>query len=143
MHNAQSSQKLLGDANFRGGLGYQELLWLLGSLCSLYRIPFDPKLEQDFSPPHQRLRKSTFCRSKKSIILPSTANQRYFANTERPAYRAEPPSASSIRSRRLYLATRSERDSDPVLICPQQVATARSAIVTSSDSPERCENTAL
>lgn len=36
-----------------GGLGYQELLWLLGSLCSLYRIPFDPKLvEQDFPPPH-------------------------------------------------------------------------------------------
>jgi subfamily B ATP-binding cassette protein HlyB/CyaB len=43
----------LGDANFRGGLGYQEVLWLLGSLCSLYRIPFDPKLvEQDFPPPH-------------------------------------------------------------------------------------------
>jgi subfamily B ATP-binding cassette protein HlyB/CyaB len=42
----------LGDANFRG-LGYQEVLWLLGSLCSLYRIPFDPKLvEQDFPPPH-------------------------------------------------------------------------------------------
>jgi len=36
-----------------GGLGYQEVLWLLGSLCSLYRIPFDPKLvEQDFPPPH-------------------------------------------------------------------------------------------
>ena len=32
------------------------MLWLLGSLCSLcslYRIPFDPKLvEQDFPPPH-------------------------------------------------------------------------------------------
>ena len=36
-----------------GGLGYQEVLWLLGSLCSLYRIPFDPTLvEQDFPPPH-------------------------------------------------------------------------------------------
>ena len=36
-----------------GGLGYQEVLWLLGSLCSLYRVPFDPKLvEQDFPPPH-------------------------------------------------------------------------------------------
>lgn len=36
-----------------GGLGYQEVQWLLGSLCSLYRIPFDPKLvEQDFPPPH-------------------------------------------------------------------------------------------
>lgn len=37
----------------RGELGYQELLWLLGSLCNLYRIPFDPKLiEQEFPPPH-------------------------------------------------------------------------------------------
>ncbi|MDD4881709.1 MAG: hypothetical protein PHX10_09045, partial [Gallionellaceae bacterium] len=36
-----------------GTLGYQDTLWLLGSLCSLYRIPFDPKLiEQDFPPPH-------------------------------------------------------------------------------------------
>ena len=36
-----------------GGLEYQEVLWLLGSLCSLYHIPFDPKLiEQDFPPPH-------------------------------------------------------------------------------------------
>ena len=36
-----------------GGLGYPELLWLLGSLCNLYRIPFDPKLiEQEFPPPH-------------------------------------------------------------------------------------------
>jgi subfamily B ATP-binding cassette protein HlyB/CyaB len=36
-----------------GTLKYQETLWLLGSLCSLYRIPFDPKLvEQDFPPPH-------------------------------------------------------------------------------------------
>jgi subfamily B ATP-binding cassette protein HlyB/CyaB len=31
----------------------EALLWLLGSLCSLYRIPFDPKLvEQDFPPPY-------------------------------------------------------------------------------------------
>ncbi|WP_434516154.1 peptidase domain-containing ABC transporter [Dechloromonas sp. ARDL1] len=37
----------------RGELGYPELLWLLGSLCNLYRIPFDPKLiEQEFPPPH-------------------------------------------------------------------------------------------
>src|SRR5256885_3718528 len=33
----------------------------------------------------------------------------------------------------LYLAMRSERDSEPVLICPQLVATARSAMVESSD----------
>ena len=31
----------------------QDVLWLLGSLCNLYRIPFDPKLiEQAFPPPH-------------------------------------------------------------------------------------------
>ncbi|MBP3982652.1 peptidase domain-containing ABC transporter [Acidovorax sp. JG5] len=37
----------------QGELGYQELLWLLGSLCNLYRTPFDPKLiEQEFPPPH-------------------------------------------------------------------------------------------
>ena len=36
------------------GLGHQELLWLLGSLCSLYRQPFDPNLiEQDFPPPYR------------------------------------------------------------------------------------------
>jgi subfamily B ATP-binding cassette protein HlyB/CyaB len=36
-----------------GVLKSQEVLWLLGSLCSLYRIPFDPNLiEQEFPPPH-------------------------------------------------------------------------------------------
>lgn len=34
-------------------LDFDEFLWLLGSLCNLYRIPFDPQLiEQDFPPPH-------------------------------------------------------------------------------------------
>ncbi len=63
------------------------------------------------------------------------------ASTERPANTAEAPSCSSMRISWLYLASRSERDSDPVLIWPQLVATARSAIVVSSVSPERCENT--
>jgi hypothetical protein len=39
----------------------------------------------------------------------------------------------------LYFATRSERAGAPVLIWPAFVATARSAIVASSVSPERCE----
>ena len=43
----------------------------------------------------------------------------------------------------LYFATRSDRDGAPVLIWPQPVATARSAIVTSSVSPERCDMTAV
>src|SRR5215472_12841358 len=82
--------------------------------------------------------------------VPSTAGasvdedalrMRYWRNTERPAYTAEGPSCSSMRISWLYLASRSERDSDPVLICPQLVATARSAIVVSSVSPDRCEKT--
>ena len=58
-----------------------------------------------------------------------------------PANTAASPSSSSIRSSWLYFAIRSLRDSDPVLICPAFVATARSAIVESSVSPERCEIT--
>src|SRR5690606_39353997 len=42
----------------------------------------------------------------------------------------------------LYFAIRSERDIDPVLICVARVATAISAIVESSVSPERCDTTA-
>ena len=42
----------------------------------------------------------------------------------------------------MYFATRSERVGAPVLIWPALVATARSAIVASSVSPERCEMTA-
>jgi len=41
----------------------------------------------------------------------------------------------------LYLHTRSVRDSEPVLICPAAVATARSAMKVSSVSPERCDTT--
>ena len=55
--------------------------------------------------------------------------------------RALAPSSSSMRSSWLYLATRSERLAEPVLIWPAPVATARSAMVVSSVSPERCEMT--
>ena len=47
------------------------------------------------------------------------------------------PSSASISSRRLYFATRSDRAGAPVLMRPELVATARSAIVVSSVSPER------
>src|SRR4051812_37666317 len=60
-----------------------------------------------------------------------------------PAYFAWPPSCCSIRNSWLYLAVRSERASEPVLIWPQLVATARSAMVESSVSPERCDITAV
>ena len=51
------------------------------------------------------------------------------------------PSSSSMRSSWLYFATRSLRAGAPVLIWPQLVATARSAIVVSSVSPLRCDIT--
>ena len=44
-----------------------------------------------------------------------------------------------MRSSWLYFATRSLRAGAPVLIWPQFVATARSAMVTSSVSPLRCD----
>src|SRR6476646_282111 len=60
---------------------------------------------------------------------------------DQPGYSAIGPSCSSIRSSWLYFATRSVREGAPVLIWPHPVATARSAIVTSSVSPERCDIT--
>src|SRR5262249_61610509 len=63
--------------------------------------------------------------------------------TDRPGKVASAPSCSSMRSSWLYFATRSERDGAPVLIWPQPVATARSAIVVSSVSPERWLITAV
>ena len=56
-------------------------------------------------------------------------------------YWARSPSSSSMRRSWLYLAILSERLSEPVLIWPEFVATAMSAIVESSVSPERCEVT--
>src|SRR5215467_2274984 len=52
-------------------------------------------------------------------------------NVLAPAYFAFVPSSSSIRINWLYFAVRSARESDPVLIWPQLVATARSAMVVS------------
>ena len=68
---------------------------------------------------------------------PQARNRQRPRSTLVPAYFAAPPNCSSIRISWLYLASRSERDSEPVLICPQLQATARSAIVESSVSPER------
>src|SRR5690606_32753179 len=62
---------------------------------------------------------------------------------EVPAYSAVSPSISSIRISWLYFASRSDRASEPVLIWPQLVATARSAMVESSVSPERWLMTAV
>lgn len=55
--------------------------------------------------------------------------------------RAVGPNSASISNRRLYLAIRSLRQADPVLIWPPPMATAKSAIKMSSVSPERWEMT--
>src|SRR5262249_38972540 len=60
-----------------------------------------------------------------------------------PGYVAVAPSCSSIRRSWLYFATRSLRAGAPVLIWPVPSATARSAIVASSVSPERCDMTVV
>ena len=56
-------------------------------------------------------------------------------NSSRPRYSAAGPSMASMRSSRLYFATRSVREQEPVLICPAPVATAKSAMVVSFGFP--------
>ena len=58
-------------------------------------------------------------------------------NAPMPGYTALAPSSSSMRSSWLYFATRSVRLGAPVLIWQVLSATARSAMVVSSVSPER------
>ena len=67
--------------------------------------------------------------------------QRFTLKAAMPGYTALSPSCSSLRSSWLYLAIRSERDIAPDLIWPDYVATAMSAMVESSVSPERCDVT--
>ena len=69
--------------------------------------------------------------------------RRILVKAREPAYLAASARSASIRSSWLYLATRSVRAGAPVLIWPALVATARSAMVVSSLSPERCEMTAV
>src|SRR4029079_4426605 len=71
----------------------------------------------------------------------ASARQPSASSAALPAYFACLPSCCSMRSNWLYLAVRSERASEPVLIWPQLVATARSAMVECSVSPERCDIT--
>src|SRR5262249_11263408 len=58
-------------------------------------------------------------------------------NAAPPAKTPAGPRSSSISSRRLYLARRSPRHAEPVLIRPALTATERSAIESSEVSPER------
>src|SRR5262249_44959688 len=100
------------------------------------------KLQAAFSvthhtPPDGVLVSLFLCRRLLSLAQASAFNAPF------PAYFACLPSCCSMRSSWLYLAVRSERASEPVLIWPQFVATARSAMVESSVSPERCDITAV
>ena len=92
------------------------------------------------------------------VVVPRT--HRHAAGSRAPRLRTDPtcppreihylrvpsapfaPSSSAMRSSWLYFALRSLRHGAPVLIWPQFVATAMSAIVESSVSPERCERIA-
>ena len=59
-----------------------------------------------------------------------------YLRIELPAYLAFWPKISSILISWLYLAVLSLLDNEPVLICPEEVATAKSDIVVSSVSPD-------
>ena len=72
---------------------------------------------------------------RRTALLRPSSRRHFF--TARPWKRPASASSSSIRRRRLYFASRSERDAEPVLMNMEFVATARSAIVVSSVSPER------
>ena len=65
----------------------------------------------------------------------------YFCGVRKPSptKMASLPSSSSIRSSWLYLAVRSPRHGAPVLICPVQSPTARSAMVVSYGEGETQE----
>ena len=67
----------------------------------------------------------------------------YLLNALIPGYTAILPNSSSIFNNLLYFATLSVLHGAPVFNCPAFVATATSARVVSSVSPERCDTTAV
>ena len=73
----------------------------------------------------------------------ASGGDRRAPRARRRGRRRSSPSSSEIRIRRLYLAVRSPRTGAPVLIWPAPRATARSAMIGSSVSPERSETTTL
>src|SRR5579863_393902 len=78
------------------------------------------------------------CHSFQSSIINLQSAWAHFT-AARPRYSAASPNSSSIRKSWLYLAMRSMRLAEPVLIWPVCNPTARSAMNASSVSPERCE----
>ena len=77
-----------------------------------------------------------------TLRLVAEASERMAGELLKSAELVKKAPEGSMRMSWLYLAVRSDRASEPVLIWPQFVATARSAMVTSSVSPERCDITA-
>ena len=65
-----------------------------------------------------RRRRTNLERKVPSVIVDGTEpeEQEQSQNEDRPANTAAGPSSSSIRSNRLYLASRSERATEPILI---------------------------
>src|SRR5262249_36206639 len=74
-------------------------------------------------------------------VDPGRSHRAMRVERERPGHDAAWPSSSSMRRSWLYLAVRSLRATEPVLIWPALTATARSATKVSSVSPERWEIT--
>src|SRR5207253_2049031 len=95
-----------------------------------------PGGESEARPDRGPLRRNAHC-SWGSASAPAAGGPTARPKAWRPAYRAVSSSSSSIRRSWLYLAVRSPREGAPVLIWPAFVATARSAMVVSSVSPER------
>src|SRR5215207_10178528 len=90
----------------------------------------------------REIRESCVIQKGRAAARPFCIILNYPFNTSQPAYLALSPSSASMRINWLYFATRSERAGAPVLIWPVLSATAISAIVASSVSPERCDVTA-
>lgn len=78
-----------------------------------------------------------------SRIAENAGMSRLFISAPIPPKQEPEEKEDSIRRRRLYLATRSLRQGAPDFIKGAEVATAMSAIVVSSVSPERWDKMCL
>src|ERR1035437_5945583 len=102
------------------------------------RAPF-PALHREHD--HANRRKRDHGAHDERAARPLLSRHHPMPYTEPPGNFAVSPRSLSMRSSWLYFATRSVRLALPVLIWPEFVATARSAMNVSSVSPLRCEMT--
>ena len=134
----------------------------LRSSCTVKRIPFQSCILFSFASTPSSIFPDDFCLFPKkcisfrnnshiscnvtdclSVRYPVKKTTYFLLNAAFPGYCAPVPSSSSIRRSWLYFATRSLRLGAPVLIWQVFNATARSAIVVSSVSPERWDTIAV